>query len=134
MATARIVHNDQWGEIIDHPDDDCVEIRWYDTTSDMSGDDFNRFLKTYAGQVEACGRANGLVDGVQFRMDMAKMSMGWRDEHIIPRYNAAGMKKFAFIMPEGMPAIGTAPAPEGPADFPTGYFGTRADALRWFSG
>ena len=134
MATARIVYHDQWGEIIDRPDDACVEIRWYDTTSAMSGDDFNRFLATYAAQVEACGRPNGLIDGVQFRMDMAKMSAGWRDEHIIPRYNAAGIKKFAFIMPEGMPAIGAAPAPEGPADFPTGYFATRADALGWFKG
>ena len=134
MATARIVYNDQWGEIIDHPDHDCVEIRWYDTTSDMSGDDFNRFLDAYAGQVEACGRANGLIDGVQFKMDMAKMHMGWRDEHIIPRYNAAGVTKFAFIMPAGMPAIGAPPAPEGPADFPTGYFGTRAEALAWFRG
>ena len=59
------------------------------------------------------------------------MEMGWRDEHIIPRYNAAGLKKFAFVMPAGMPAIGAPPAPEGPADFPTGYYGSRADALSW---
>ena len=59
------------------------------------------------------------------------MSMGWRDEHIIPRYNAAGLKKFAFIMPEGMPAIGAAPEKEGSANFPTAYFGSRNDALAW---
>lgn len=75
-----------------------------------------------------------MVDAVQFRMDMARMSMGWRDEHIIPRYNAAGLRKFAFVMPAGMPAIGSEPAPEGPADFPTGYFAGRADALSWLKG
>ncbi|MEM6995351.1 MAG: hypothetical protein AAF721_32880, partial [Myxococcota bacterium] len=58
--------------------------------------------------------------------------MGWRDEHIIPKYVAGGVTKFAFHMPAGMPSIGAAPAPEGPAPFPTGYFGTRGDALAWF--
>ncbi|WP_136658984.1 hypothetical protein [Nitratireductor sp. XY-223] len=134
MTEARIVHTDRWGDIIDRPAGGCVEIRWFDTTSAMAGDDFNTFLSVYAGHVEQCGRACGLVDAVQFRMDMAKMNMGWRDENIIPRYNAAGMRKFAFIMPGGMPAIGAPPANEGPADFPTGYFGTRADALGWLKG
>ena len=97
----------------------------------MSGEDFNAFLTIYAGHVENCGRGGGLIDAVQFAMDMSKMEMGWRDEHIIPRYNAAGLKKFAFVMPPGMPAIGAQPAPEGPADFPTAYFGSRADALSW---
>lgn len=64
-------------------------------------------------------------------MDMSRISKGWRDENIIPRYDAAGVKKFAFIMPHGMPAIWSAPAPEGPAKFPTGYFGSRAEALDW---
>jgi hypothetical protein len=30
----------------------------------------------------------------------------WRDVNIIPRYNAAGVRKFAFHMPDGMPMIG----------------------------
>ena len=134
MATARVLYSDRWGDIVDRPDDGCVEIRWFDTTSDMSGDDFNQFLTTYAGCVESCGRAGGLVDAVQFRMDMTRMNMGWRDEHIIPRYNAAGLRKFAFVMPAGMLAIGSEPAPEGPAGFPTGYFAGRADALAWLNG
>jgi hypothetical protein len=63
---------------------------------------------------------------------MARMDGDWRDANIIPRYNKAGVRRFAFLMPEGMPAIGTPPAVEGPADFPTAYFGSRADALAWF--
>jgi len=128
---ASLVYSDKWGDIVDRPDDDLVEIRWFDTTAAMDGDDFNAFLGIYAGAVERCGRAAGLIDAVQFRMDMAKMDPGWRDKHIIPRYNAAGMRRFAFIMPAGMPAIGAPPAAEGPAEFPTAYFGARADALAW---
>jgi hypothetical protein len=59
--------------------------------------------------------------------------MEWRDANIVPRYNAAGVKKFAFHMPAGMPAIGTAPSREGPADYPTAYFGRRQDALDWLA-
>ena len=56
---------------------------------------------------------------------------GRRVSVVIPRYNGAGIQKFAFHMPAGMPAIGAPPAPEGPANFPTAYFGARADALAW---
>ena len=134
MTTVQVRHSDRWGDILDRPDDACVEIRWFDTTAAMTGGDFNRFLQTYAGVIETCGRPGALVDAVQFRMDMAKMSLGWRDQNIIPRYNAAGVRKFAFLMPEGMPAIGHEPKPEGPANFPTGYFAARATALAWIRG
>ena len=59
--------------------------------------------------------------------------MEWRDANIVPRYNAVGAKKFAFVMPAGMPLIGNDPEAEGPAAYPTGYFGTREDALGWLA-
>lgn len=133
MALPVTEHSDRWGECIVRPADNCTEIRWFDTTAEMSGDDFNGFLDVYAEIVERAGLTGALVDAVQFKMDMARMSMGWRDENIIPRYNAAGLKKFAFLMPAGMPAIGAPPSREGPADFPTAYFGARQDALKWIS-
>jgi len=67
-------------------------------------------------------------------MNPANMNAAWRDSNIVPRYNAAGLKKFAFHMPQGMPMIGKPPAVEGPATYPTGYFGSRHDALDWLSG
>jgi hypothetical protein len=133
MPNLKIVYADQWGDIIDREASDCVELRWFDTSSAMGGKDFNAFLTRYADQIEACGRRNALIDAVQFKMDMSRMVPGWRDEHITPRYNAAGLKKFAFIMPEGMPAIGAPPENEGPAKYPTGYFIARVAALSWFN-
>ncbi len=127
----QVVYSDQWGDVVDRPEDDCVEIRWFDTTSQMDGNDFSEFLTRYVEQFEQSNCNNGMIDAVQFKMDFAKMNMGWRDIHIVPRYNAAGMKKFAFVMPQGMPAIGKAPVNEGPANFPTAYFATRAEAVAW---
>ncbi|MGF1464498.1 MAG: hypothetical protein ACFCGT_00060 [Sandaracinaceae bacterium] len=131
MATITCHHEDRWGAILEYPELTLMEIRWYDTTADMSGEDFNAFLATFASTLEKATTPRCLVDGTCFRMDPSRMSMGWRDEHIIPRYNAAGVRKFAFHMPAGMPAIGAPPRAEGPATFPTAYFGAREDALAW---
>ena len=133
MSLPTVNYSDKWGECLIRPAEGCSEIRWFDTTSGMDGDDFNAFLSEFASTVEVSGLSGALVDAVQFAMDMSKMTLGWRDENIIPRYNAAGLKKFAFVMPEGMPAIGAPPASEGPAQFPTAYFATRVDALSWLA-
>lgn len=128
------VYEDRWGEVFDRPSANLVELRWFDTTADMSKDDFQRWLSKFAECVERCGRSGVLVDSTVFRMSPTLMDGPWRDANIIPRYNAAGVKKFAFHMPQGMPMIGEPPANEPPGRFPTGYFGTRREALNWLAG
>ena len=71
--TSTIMWEDEFGEVIDRPDADLIEIRWFDTTA-------------------------------------------------------------ALDAAAGMPAIGAPPQKEGPADYPTAYFGTRAEALAWLAG
>jgi hypothetical protein len=127
------VYEDRFGAVIDHADAGYVEVRWYDTTGAMSAAQFQDWLAGFAGEVERRRRAGVLVDGTSFLMDPGNMDEEWRDEHIVPHYNAAGVRKFAFHMPDGMPAIGAPPAPEGPATFPTAYFGRRQDALDWLA-
>jgi hypothetical protein len=131
--TGTVMYEDEYGSTIDRPDANFIEIRWYDATASFTTEGFNVWLARFAGAVEAVRRPAVLVDSVQFKMDLARMDRDWRDVNIIPRYNKAGVRKFAFLMPEGMPAIGTPPAVEGPADFPTAYFGNRADALAWLA-
>jgi hypothetical protein len=132
--SATVVYNDAFGSVIDWAADDFVEIRWYDTTKDLSAEGFNDWLAAFAGEVERAGRSGVLVDATQFRMDMSAMDFAYRDANIIPRYNAAGVKRFAFLMPAGMLTVGAPPAPEGPATFPTGYFDSRPAALAWLAG
>ena len=126
---AQIVYEDEWGEIIDRPSIDLVEVRWFDTTASMSKDAFQRWLTVFADHVGRLRRSRVLIDATSFKMDPALMDADWRDANIIPRYGTAGVKRFAFHMPGGMPMIGRAPEREGPAQFPTGYFGSRVDAL-----
>jgi hypothetical protein len=128
------IYEDRWGEVFDRPSADLIELRWFDTTAEMSADEFQTWLRKFAECVEKSGRSNVLVDSTAFRMSPAKMDGPWRDANIIPRYNAAGVRKFAFHMPEGMPMIGQPPENEAPGRFPTGYFGKRRDALAWLAG
>jgi hypothetical protein len=130
---ATYVYEDRFGAVIDHADVGYVEIRWYDTTETMSKEQFEDWLAGFAGAVERLRQAGILVDGTRFLMDPGNNDMEWRDAHIVPRYNSAGVKKFAFHMPEGMPAIGTPPSREGPAEYPTAYFARRKDALDWLA-
>jgi hypothetical protein len=130
----RHVYEDRWGEIIDRPAAELVELRWYDSTAAMSAQQFQAWLATFAGHVERLRRPGVLVDGTRFMMDPSNLDDEWRNTHIVPRYNAGGVRRFAFLFPEGMPAIGTPPAQEGPATFPTGYFDRRQDALDWVTG
>jgi hypothetical protein len=130
---SRIVYEDEWGEIIDRPDADLIEIRWYDSTATLTADGFQRWLTRFTEEVEKVGRKGILTDGTAFRMDPSQMDAEWRDANIVPRYNSAGVRAFAFHMPEGMPAIGGEPAIEGPAQYPTAYFGSRAEAVAWIA-
>jgi hypothetical protein len=130
---AEQVYEDRWGEILDRGGNDLLELRWFDTTETMSAQEFKEWLVTFAETVERCGRSRVLVDSTSFRMSPDRMDAPWRDDKIIPRYNAAGVVKFAFHMPPDMPMIGLPPAVEGPGRFPTGYFGRRQDALDWLT-
>jgi hypothetical protein len=127
-------YEDRWGKIVDHPTDGVLEIRWVDASAGMTSNDFKQWLTQFATDIARLGRKLALVDAVQFRMPPDNMDGAWRDANIIPRYNEAGVLRFAFVMPSKMPLIDTPPAPEGPAAFPTAYFGTRADAFAWLAG
>jgi hypothetical protein len=127
------LYEDRWGEILDRGSNDLLELGWFDTTEAMSAQDFKEWLVTFAESVERSGRTRVLVDSTNFRMSPDRMDGPWRDAEIIPRYNAAGVVKFAFHMPPDMPLIGQQPALESPGRFPTGYFGRRRDALEWLA-
>ncbi len=127
------LHDDEWGSIIYRPDRGYSEIRWFDTTSALTKPAFQAFLTRFATIAEEHPTPGLLVDATAFRMPPQHMDGPWRDANIIPRYNRAGVRKFAFHMPPGTPLIGAAPRVEGPATFPTAYFGQRRDALAWLA-
>jgi hypothetical protein len=108
-----------------------LELRWLEETGSMTDDDYLGCLKRYAAAAEQFHVPFTLIDTRAFKHHPGAHTGPWREEHIIPQYNRAGVKKFAFLLPTGM-APKTEPAPEGSAQFPTGYFDSREQINRWF--
>lgn len=112
-----------------------VELRWTKATKPMSEEQFRAGISKLAQILEQERVPNVVIDVTEFDHAASDDFEPWRQTHIIPRYNAAGVKKFAFLLPPGATETvenGTRPAKEGAADFPTGYFASRAGALKWF--
>jgi hypothetical protein len=118
----------EWGVIVDHKD--VLELRWLRTTSTMTDGGFMATLCLFAWEAEKARPKALFIDATEFTHAFGPGVMEWRDAHIIPRYGAAGVRKFAFLMPAGFPRAG-AEAVEGPAIFPTKWFIDRQEALAW---
>ncbi len=118
-----------WG-VIGRPKDDVLELRWLPSTARMSARGFMATLCLFAWEAERERPLGLLIDAVEFRHQFGAGVLEWRDAHIIPRYGAAGIRRFAFVMPTGFPNAGKE-AVEGPAIFPTKWFVDRRQALDW---
>jgi hypothetical protein len=132
---ATELHRDEYGVIWHHEEDGILELEWLDHSASMTDDDFKRSMQRYAKLAGAHSSHYLLVDVTRFRHTMGEGVGAWRDEHIIPAYNAAGVKKFAFLFPPGAPGTveeGIDPAKEPPGEFPTGYFAERERIVDWF--
>jgi hypothetical protein len=122
-----------WGTIIRHEADSILELRWLPAA--MTDGAFKATLALFAHEAERLRPSFLLIDATQFRHQFGPGVMQWRDDCIIPRYGAAGARKFAFHMPAGFPntrEAGGKEAFEGPAIFPTAWFSERQHALDWF--
>jgi len=101
----------------------------------MTDGGFKATLALFASEAEKLRPSFLLIDALRFRHTFGEGVMQWRDDHIIPRYGAAGTRKFAFHVPEGFPNTiesGGKESFEGPAIFPTAWFSAREHALEWF--
>ena len=132
--TTELTRN-KWGIIAHDAESGILELTWLPSTSTMTDEDFKTVLTEFTSHVEEVRSPYLLIDMVQFRHRPGSEIGKWRDDQIIPRYNAAGVKKFAFHAPLGFPNTMESGGKEGierPANFPTAWFGSRENALRWF--
>jgi len=104
------LYRDQFGVLLEDLDHQLLELTWLEGSASMTDDDFKAWLARAGPEIAA-----------------------WRDEKVIPRYNRAGVTKFAFLLPEGSPGAGGSPALEPPGKFPTGYFDTPDKIEAWFT-
>jgi len=127
---AKELVRNEWGAVLQDDTADLLELRWFPSTEQMTDGGFMATLCLFVWEAEKVRPGRLLIDATQFRHRFGEGVMAWRDAHIIPRYGAAGVRKFAFHMPAGFPNAGTE-AVEGPAIFPTRWFVDRQAALVW---
>jgi hypothetical protein len=133
----EIVAKDQWGQIVFYDEWNSLELRWLSATADATDTQLRGTMETFAEEAVNRRPHTLIVDTTEFRHAWADGMMKWRDAKIIPRYNQAGVAKFAFIASPNYPGptveAGATPEPEGPANFPTGWFKTREAAYQWLA-
>ena len=130
--SAKLVAND-WAEIMLHEDQKILELKWL--PGEMTDGAFKATIALFVHQAELVRMPFLLIDATQFHHKPGPGMMQWRDDAIIPRYGAAGTRKFAFHMPAGVPGTmesGGKEIIDGPAIFPTARFTDRKNALEWF--
>ena len=129
------LYKDDYAEYFRDSEHSAVLQCWSDGTVSMTEEQFRAGVERLAGLIERERLPNALVDVVKMAYRPASDFEPWRQENIIPRYNAAGVRKFAFVYPSGYTETvenGVSPALEGKSAFPFGYFGSRERAFAWF--
>jgi hypothetical protein len=133
----QIVATDRWGQIIFYDEWNSLELKWLPSTAEAADTDLKTTMEVFAREGVDRRPHTLIVDTTEFRHAWGDGMMQWRDAEIIPRYNEAGVAKFAFIANQNCPGptveVGATPAPEGPANFPTGWFKTREAAYQWLA-
>jgi hypothetical protein len=136
-VSENVVGRDKWSQITFYDEWESLELKWLPSTSTASDSDLKMTMKAFAD--EAVGRRPHtlIVDTTEFHHTWGEGVMQWRDATIIPLYNQAGVAKFAFIANSNYPGptveSGATPRPDGPANFPTGWFESREAAYRWLA-
>jgi hypothetical protein len=126
----ELVRN-EWGAIVNHTG--FVELRWLDEAAPMTDGAFMATLCLFATEAEKVRPKALLIDARAFRHTFGPGVMTWREGAVIPRYGAAGVRRFAFVIPPSSPRAGVEEV-EGPALFTTRWFVDRDEAIRWATG
>ena len=133
---AEEIYRDRFGTMLHDEGAGVLELALDEGTAEMRDDDFMGWLSRYADAEVSIRAPNLLIDVTRFRYRPGADVAPWRDEHVIPKYNEAGVRKFAFLVPDGSPGTvgaGSAPTAEPPGRFPTGYFDSRDQIDAWFA-
>jgi len=123
--------NEFW--VMSHdPTSASIKLVWTDDTRRMTDDDFKHALELFIGFAERHRTPNLYVDVRLFRKEMSPELGDWRAASIVPRYNASGIKKFAYVVPApASPTSKSAAQRFDGEDFFTEYFISEGSAVDW---
>jgi hypothetical protein len=109
-----------------------LSLTWTEATAEMSSDEAKESLLRFAETANEHPGANLIVDVRHFRHAWDAEMDAWRDREVMPIYNRARVRRFAFLTPPGT-ASNQPPAPMGPATFDTAWMDSQDAIDAWFS-
>src|SRR5580704_7676257 len=95
------VASTEYGLITRHDEWNTLELKWLPATKDATEAAARDTMALFAAETEKLKPQFLIVDTTEFLHRWADDMMAWRDQEIIPHYNAGGVTKFAFITGEG---------------------------------
>jgi len=117
-------------------DTSVMSFVWTEKSAVMTVDDYKDAIRDYAHRVLEHRVRRALVDlrKFRYRAEHAELGSWWADE-IVPLYNQAGLKKFAFVLPEGeqVPPDETPAEAEAGEKFITRHFASKQAAMSWLT-
>lgn len=127
------LHEDKFFKILWNESTRIIGIDWKEATSAMTDEQFKAELTLFAGHVELKKARGILVDVNGFRHKPGPDVQPWRVKNISNRYSAAGVRRFAFLFPDGaqIPPMMNQSSPG--ENFLTQAFTSRKQALAWLS-
>ena len=128
---ATQLYDDRFQLIFWNETDGIIGIDWKTSTAQMTDDDMKRELDLFAGFVEKRQASRILIDVTKFGYRMTPEVQQWWSENILTRYNAAGVKRFAFLFPANAEITGAMNESAPGAAFLTRSFHTRESAVDW---
>ena len=126
------LHEDNFLRILWDDQTQIIAIDWKESSATMTDDDMKSELAIFAGFVEEKQAPRILVDVTKFHFRLSPAMQEWRVKNISSRYNAAGVKRFAFVFPADTQVPPTMNQAVEGEDFMTRGFNGNDDAVRWF--
>ena len=136
----RTVYRSHFYDFALDDDQDALVFLWKpETTGTLTDNDFKEALSNFAGYGFEHKPASMVIDLRGFRpaggAPSAEVAGQWRAAVVVPRYNAAGIKRFAYIKAPDAPG----PPVGGPVrhdgeDFETAVFDSDERLGAWLKG
>src|SRR6516225_7747240 len=98
----EILGSDKWSKLIFYPDWNTLELKWLPTTREATEEDASS-MEVFASEAVNRRPNTLIVDTTEFFHRFGEGFEGWRAANIIPKYNASGVTKLAFVMSPDYP-------------------------------
>ncbi len=110
-----------------------IKLFWSEKTANMRDEDFKEASEVLAEEAERHHVRGLLVDVKNFKFPRATAPelTAWRVSTIVPKYNQAGVKKFAFVHGEGFVEPDFSGKPHEGENFITRHVGAETEARKW---